>query len=645
MDNLRKHIPFTSKGSSQSESRSVFHVTTDTFSVMKNCGDVISKYIEMLNQFCSAGSQLAKTFSDVFQNTQFSKSAGQFLDVMSQIEMATGHTTVEEKTNIFQVLEELVLSVDKDPSQSIHSEDSLQSIRSCFSAIVQLHCQFIATSAEMLTSFSNKNTEITCASLTKDAKPSMKDIRSNQHFSKVIHQEDTFSTYNKKDPLMNKKVETVKVKKGNSSFYVDLIDLNDEAGTSKDQLKTDETKLKAHALELDAGTTGFKDGATPDPCANPPLINIQGPEAVISAEAEMVSQDELDNVIDFLSKCHKPPPCMQSIPEDDVPYTNHHFSGNEGVDDMISQQADVPITHRRSSSLVEEILSHNERGPVWPNPIKQRSSFPRDASVQQDYFPSEPSTADLEFSHYLSSIQAMSRGSPGGTCVGNGQYQPWPQSSRYNQWQTQQPLGYEVLTKSWHAGHESSSTSDDQSSNGEASVSTDNVAEKSRRHSSAEGMRDGRTIHPPIGNRHRSLDDLVHDNRSKMWPACDPGMMPGNMNLLERGRHSVNVPALVGQAGLPGGQAALPGGQAGLPRGQAGLLGGQAGLPEGQAGLPGGQAGLPGGHAGLSGGQYQAQLAMQRGDHSPWNKGVFKNSAPYAAFPIPDAGGGVTGQK
>ena len=173
-----------------------------------------------------------------------------------------------------------------------------------------------------------------------------------------------------------------------------------------------------------------------------------------NCQGQVLSQEELDSVIDLLSGWHRPP--MQVIPENLPPPPLQHptppqgkgildlssILGNHSA--MIGATAgsigdhgfygNVNQRQRRSDSLhalgdVFSSFGSDTRTNTWPSKLQHRASFPTEqAGHSPQWFANVDNAAkDYEYWRYLNTVKQLRQGG-GNTNQNNamfGQHAPW----------------------------------------------------------------------------------------------------------------------------------------------------------------------------------------------------------------------------
>ncbi|KAL4658763.1 hypothetical protein GN956_G3282 [Arapaima gigas] len=115
-----------------------------TASTVADIQQGISKYLDALNVFCRASAFLTELFSNMFQNSRYSKAAMQLRDVQDHVMEMASRLTAALKPEIGKMLMELSTNAASFKDQSDLSFQDMEVLGRCFLTVMQLHFQFLS---------------------------------------------------------------------------------------------------------------------------------------------------------------------------------------------------------------------------------------------------------------------------------------------------------------------------------------------------------------------------------------------------------------------------------------------------------------------------------------------------------------------
>ncbi|XP_074646195.1 uncharacterized protein LOC141902390 [Tubulanus polymorphus] len=471
MDNIRKHF-CKPPCSEPTCGRSTFHMPApgSFASDVHECIGRMSNYVEHLSNFCGAGTHMSEAFAKILESTEYGETAGQFHGAMKEVCGATTCVGGQIRDKLDVALQDVLKRIDGN--QDGCSPENLQVIAKCFLQLMRLQCQFILTSTELLSQFCDhkKVEDMASKSPRQDTNFTSSSSRALQSLA-ALH-------------IGNSQTDNISDWKNPHLLPADMDGSGDIWGHSRSRNYVPDGQSSQFGNIGSRTSNSNNTHSTVDSGSSSPWA-AEKMKKDPYAEGCGITQEELDNVIDFLSG-HAVSKHLQSIPEsvtlpvprkpvDNNMYYGHFHSAAGLATNLNVPDANVNNVRQQPSGFTEdeqnEISYKSDSGSnTWPVNLQQRMNGSHNTiDNQQTYLPYGAGGfgSDPEFLNYVASIGALighsnNYDNPVWSTVDLKLNKSWPQPNIHA------PSNFEQ--QSW-AGAQPDSSSSDESANEEALIS------------------------------------------------------------------------------------------------------------------------------------------------------------------------------
>ena len=152
MENLRRTLSYGSKMPDrrpQPPSPSFFHHSAQVTGELNECWTSSMLFLDALLKFCASSTQMSEKFTRAFAKTAYADSSSQFHSATRDLYAATTSVSGQLKSKLDAWFMGIMTRTD--------NEDYSQVLAKCYLNLIQLHCQFVVTSTDVLSQFCNYN--------------------------------------------------------------------------------------------------------------------------------------------------------------------------------------------------------------------------------------------------------------------------------------------------------------------------------------------------------------------------------------------------------------------------------------------------------------------------------------------------------